>query len=344
MQTAGWNQFVAASPQGDVMQCLEWGAVKQPEWQPVPLAVEQDGQLRTVSLLLRRPLPRTGRCILYAPRGPIVDWDHPALLEEWHRQVRATARREKAILVKVDPAVPAGHPHAVQELMRLGFCSSPDASTSFGGTQPRCVMKLDLSGTLEKVQQRFHPKWRYNIRLAERKGVRVVQSTSACDLAIFHRLYAITGERNRFRGRPLSYFQKLWKQLVEPGLAALFLTYHDDQPLSGALCFLLPPQCWYVYGASSNQQRNLMPNHLMQWTMIQWAHQQGCRVYDFRGVHDPQRQVGGEDGLVRFKAGFGAEMVEYIGEWDLPLSRGWYVAWTVLRPKIMAAVGRLRRG
>ena len=349
---ATWRNFVAASPSGDILQCLEWGAIKKPQWQPVPVALRESGHIDGAALALRRALPRTGRSILYVPRGPIVDWSKPAELEALVKSLRESARQQRAILLKIDPAVPDGTPGVVENLRRLGFVPSPDAVGGFGGTQPRCVMKLSLEGSQDDVMGRFHQKWRYNIRLAERKGIKVTGDCKREDLAIFHELYRVTAERDGFTGRPLAYFQKMWDALVEPGLARLFITSFEGQPLSAAICFILPPQCWYVYGASSNEHRNLMPNHAMQWEMIRWAKERGCNVYDFRGVHNvapseagsaPVPLIESPDGLVRFKAGFGAELIEYVGEWDLPLHKNWYWLWTTGRPKLVGALKRLKR-
>jgi lipid II:glycine glycyltransferase (peptidoglycan interpeptide bridge formation enzyme) len=207
----------------------------------------------------------------------------------------------------------------------MGFVDSPDARNAFGGTQPRFNMKLDISGTDEEVQARFHQKWRYNTRLAARKGVSVRALESRDEIDVFHELYRVTAERDGFTGRPLKYFQGLWDALVPAGLAQFFLTEHENKALSGAICFVLGSQCWYVYGASSNEGRNLMPNHAMQWAMMQWARSRGCTLYDFRGVHDipglaekgedfnvsdlsMEEMMASSDGLVRFKAGFGATL------------------------------------
>ncbi len=352
-----WAAFVAASPFGDVLQCLEWGEVKKPLWQPIPVAIRgSDGSLKATALVLKRKLGRANRSIFYVPRGPIVDWNDTAAARAILGKVQEQAGQHRAILIKIDPCVPRlGGEAALKVLREMGFVPSPDAGNAFGGTQPRFNMKLDISGSEEEVQARFHTKWRYNTRLAARKGIAVREISSRQDIAIFHELYRITAERDGFTGRPLKYFQGLWDALVVPGLARFFLAENQGRALSGAICFALGAQCWYVYGASSNEDRKLMPNHAMQWSMMQWARARGCTLYDFRGVHDiPNRDQQGaqpdvstltteqlmesSDGLVRFKAGFGAALSEYIGEFDLPLSRLGYWAWTSARPRVVAAL------
>ena len=357
IDAAIWNRHVAASPHGDVLQCLEWGELKKPDWQPFPVAIPSanSDQFDATCLVLRRAIPRTGRSIFYAPRGPILDWSRSDLLEAMMKQLREAARREKAILIKIDPAVPLGTAGVVESLQGLGFVPSPDAANSFGGTQPRFNMKLDIAGSEAQVQARFHSKWRYNIRLAERKGVRVRQSTSRDDIKIFHDIYRVTAQRDGFVGRPLKYFEKLWDTLVVGGKAQFFVASLEEQALSAAICFVLGRQCWYVYGASSNEHRNTMPNYAMQWAMIQWARERGCELYDFRGVHELPPHDGevaaismeelmkSPDGLVRFKAGFGTTLTEYVGEWDLPLDKNWYWAWTSARPRLIAALKKSKQ-
>jgi lipid II:glycine glycyltransferase (peptidoglycan interpeptide bridge formation enzyme) len=83
----------------------------------------------------------------------------------------------------------------------------------------------------------------------------------------------------------------------------------------------------------------------MQWTMMQWAKDRGCNLYDFRGVPDPEHGdiPAHEEGLVKFKSGFGAQMVRYVGEYDLPLSKAGYWMWTSARPKLVAALKKIKK-
>jgi len=190
-------------------------------------------------------------------------------------------------------------------------------------------MQLDLTGKSQQdLLAEFKPQTRRNIKLAtDKHGVRAVKNVTREHLADFDRLMQVTGERDGFRPRPLSYFQTVWDHLVPAGMAKLFLTIHEGDILSGALCFKINDKAWYVYGASSNDKRNVMPNYAMQWEMIAWAQEEGCSWYDFRGV-SPRRRQEGEDvadlekndhlqGLNRFKEGFSPRYVEYLGEFDL---------------------------
>jgi lipid II:glycine glycyltransferase (peptidoglycan interpeptide bridge formation enzyme) len=203
-------------------------------------------------------------------------------------------------------------------------------------------MRLNLTPSIDDLLAGCKPKWRYNIRLAEKKGVIVRTGHKPGDLKTFYELLQETAKRDRFLVRGYSYYEHMWDTLVDPGYTELFLTEYEGETIAGALSFVFGDKCWYTYGASSNSHRNVMPNHLMQWRMIEWAKESGCAWYDFRGVSQ-QKESDSSDhlsGLNRFKEGFGAQFEEYIGEFDLPLSAAWYWAWTVGKPKMASFLRR----
>jgi len=335
--------MVAACAHGDVLQCWEWGELKsRTGWTPLPVGVERDGRLVAGCLLLKRPLPG-GLSLLYAPRGPVVDYSDEALWGTLAGEVRRLARHHRAIAVKVDPAVRADDAVAAEALQREGFFPAHSAE-AVGGVQPRQVMKLDITRSPEALLESFAPKWRYNIRLAERKGVVVDDECHREDVPVFYDLLQVTARRDGFTVRALSYFYDLWDLIIARGLGRMFLARVGDEVIAGAIAFCLPPQCWYVYGASANEHRNLMPNHALQWAMIRWAQAQGCRVYDFRGVAPEVEGVpqGPLAGLNRFKRGFGAQYVEYLGDYDLVLNRPAYWVFQTLLP-VVRSRGRRQR-
>lgn len=340
-----WNKFVADFPTGDLLQSFEWGELKRRSggWEPIRLAVEEGGEIHAAISILKRKLPRLNKCIFYAPRGPVCDFSNYEAVSTLIQAVKARALKENAILLKIDPPATVGDAQTLESLGKLGFKAIPDPN-GFGGVQPKCVMQLDISSSLDDILAGFKPKWRYNIRLAEKKGVQVRSDCTRDDLRTFYELLKETAVRDRFLVRAYSYYEDMWDTLVEPGYAKLFLTEYEGEAISGALSFIFGNRCWYTYGASSNRHRNVMPNHIMQWRMIEWAKEADCVVYDFRGV-SPNQSGDQNDhlyGLNRFKEGFGAEFVEYIGEFDLPFSGSWYWAWTVGKPRVSSMLKSIR--
>ena len=214
-------------------------------------------------------------------------------------------------------------------------------------------MVLDIGELpMDDLLMACKPQCRRNIRICQKKGVEIFDETKREDLPVFYDLLRTTALRDGFRVRGLSYYETLWDELVPNGLGKLFLTKYEGQYLSGAFCFVLGDKCVYVYGASSNENRNVMPNYGMQWAMIGWAKGRGCTLYDFRGVSPKKKseadgdEEGKDDhlsGLNRFKEGFGARYVEYMGEFDLVYNKPAYWLWTKAKPKAKALLKKFRK-
>ncbi|HET6453056.1 MAG TPA: peptidoglycan bridge formation glycyltransferase FemA/FemB family protein [Armatimonadota bacterium] len=327
-----WDGFVAGHLTGDLLQSFEWGELKRRSggWKPIRLAVMEDGRILGAISLLKRKIPKVNKSIIYAPRGPVSDLSDQSVFPTLISGAKERAAREGGILLKIDP--PIEDKTIISRLVKSGFVGISDPG-GFGGIQPRCVMKLELTPSIDELLENCKPKWRYNIRLAEKKGVQIRFDCTKADLKTFHDLLTETAQRDRFRIRGFDYYEHMWDTLVERGYAKLFLAEFEGEAIAGALSFIFGDKCWYTYGASSNRHRNVMPNHLMQWRMIEWAKKAGCVVYDFRGVSPIKDGQGDEHltGLNRFKEGFGAKYVEYIGEFDLPISKPWYWAWSVYK-------------
>ena len=327
-----FDEFIARFETGDLLQSFEWGELKSRSgWRPVRVFAEDGGEIVAAASLLKRAIPKIGRCIMYAPRGPVLDTRDEGLVREFCGHLRQTAVKHRAILLKIDPPVPIEDTVSEANLHAAGFRRV--VTDGFGGTQPKCVMQLDLDKSLDELMASFKPKWRYNIRLAEKKGVTVRLDCDRSDLRAFYDLLRETAERDGFLVRGFRYFEDMWDCLAPPGYMRLALTYYQGRVIAGALAYLFGDKAWYTYGASSNEHRNVMPNHLMQWRLIQWAKEQGCRWYDFRGV-SPRRDGELDDhlrGLNRFKEGFSPRFVEYIGEYDMVLSPTLYWLWTIAR-------------
>jgi peptidoglycan pentaglycine glycine transferase (the first glycine) len=330
---AVFNQFIASHPTGDLLQSYEWGDLKAKSgWIPLRVIGEENGIPVCAVSLLKRKLP-LGFSILYASRGPVMDTANKELVRAFTEGIRPIARQHRAILIKIDPPVPVEDAVSKRNIEECGW--KLVSAGGFGGTQPRCVMQLDLDKPEEDLMKSFKEKWRYNIRLAERKGVVITEECSREELPEFYKLLQETCERDGFLVRSQRYFEDMWDLLVPAGYMNLAIARYEGKPLSAVLIYTFGDRTWYTYGASSNENRNVMPNHLIQWAMIRRAIRNGSKWYDFRGV-SPKTGDGDAhlEGLNRFKEGFSPRFVEYIGEYDLVLSPSMYWAWNIARPKI----------
>lgn len=336
-----FDSFVAGHSKGHVLQTFAWGQVKSHTgWYPLRLVVEEDDRIVASISVLKRRIPFLGKSIFYAPRGPVADMRDRETLGFLFQEVRRLARLHNSILLKIDPDIPAGDRKVLKNLELNGF-RRVETGKNFEGVQPKYVFRLDITPDEEKLLASFHPKTRYNIRLAGRKGVRIINDCKKKDLAVFYKILLETARRDRFLVRSFDYFNVLWEDLVARGYAKLFLAKYQGKIIAGTLAFILGEKAWYIYGASSNYYRNVMPNYLLQWSMILWAKEKGCKIYDFRGVSGDLSKDNPLYGLYRFKKGFNGKFTEFIGEMDLPYSPLAYRLWTTARPVLSRSLKTL---
>ena len=131
----------------------------------------------------------------------------------------------------------------------------------------------------------------------------------------FTRIMKATGDRDGFITRPQSYFETMMDALGEN--ARLYMAFWEDQPIAGTLAIHYGNKVWYLYGASANEHRNVMPNYQLQWEMIRWALETKSDIYDFRGVSGDLSPDNPLYGLYLFKKGFGGDLVEFCGEFEM---------------------------
>ncbi len=338
-----FSAFVASARTPDFLQTWEWGQLKRETgWIPHRLLVsDPDGKPSGAASVLERQVPGLGP-LHYVPRGPIVDWHDGRAVDATLQAIADLGRSRRAVVCKVDPGIAKSDPACAAHLARHGWIARP-AGPNFEGVQPHFHMQLPLAGRdPEALLAQMHPKTRYNIRLAERRGVRV-RAGGAGDLPTFYALLLETARRDRFLVRGPAYFQDMWRHCLEPGLGWLLLAEADGECLAGAIVFRVGGMAWYLYGASTARRRDLMPAYAVQWDAILRSLREGCHVYDFRGVSgdpDPDNPL---HGLFRFKSGFGAQLVELTGEWDRPYRPAAYWAAERLLPLARRALARLRR-
>jgi lipid II:glycine glycyltransferase (peptidoglycan interpeptide bridge formation enzyme) len=156
-------------------------------------------------------------------------------------------------------------------------------------------------------------------------------------------MYVETGARDGFLVRPFTYYRAIWERLLAGGLAHLLLAELEGTPIAGLILFRFGPTAWYFYGASTSRDRELMPNHALQWAAMRWAKSLGCTRYDWWGAPDALDESDPMWGVYRFKQGFGGEIVPWIGAWDYPVSPLLYWLYTVAMPRIMERMRRRHR-
>lgn len=284
-------------------------------------------------LTVRRPLPG-GLSIVSVPQGPYVH-DAADIAPAVNALVVDIQERDpRCIALRIEPRVESGEVGVVSDAMvSLG-------AKRIAHVHPVVSRFLDLTEAEEIVLQQMHEKTRYNIRLAEKKGVVVADETNTNGIHVFLQLTHIMSERQRIRHHADEYYRTMVEVLSQDPKfnMKVFVARFQNQPLAAAIYAECDGVGIYLHGASSDEYRNLMAPHAVQWTMIRHAKNTGMRQYDFFGENPADQSHfayrASWEGITRFKAGFGGETVEYPGTFVLPLRPVLY--------KLYAAVKRLR--
>ncbi|MGB8646549.1 MAG: peptidoglycan bridge formation glycyltransferase FemA/FemB family protein [Anaerolineae bacterium] len=298
-----WDAFVAQE-QGHLLQTSTWGDLKSRfGWQAERWGRFQDGALVAgAQVLYRRLLP--GVELAYVPRGPV------AADADLMTELRTRVRRRGVFMVKIEPDWLCEDPRNVV-LAQAGW--RPSAET----IQPSATIRLDLTRDLDALLGAMKPKWRYNIRLADKKGV-LVREGAPADLPRFYELTRITAERDRFGIHGAEYYRCAFELLTSRDMVRLLVAEYEGQSLAMIFVTFAGHEAIYLYGASGNEHRNVMPNHALHWKAIQLAKARGCTQYDLWGV--PVNVGAGEEqlpgSLYQFKQGFGGAVVQYSGAFD----------------------------
>jgi len=331
-----------------------WGAFKAAAgWKPSHFRLEAEGLPGSTLLVLERRLA-PGFSFAYLPHGPSVDPGEErrgAFLAELARALKGFLRSDCAF-VRFDPPwelrepIPGGAEEksggegegtGTVRVAPIGVSRPPVGAPlrKAADVQPPDTVILRVDRTDEELLAGMKAKWRYNIRLAEKKGVTASrESVAAPDgtllpdaLDVFYDLYAATSERDRIGIHPKAYYERLFALALGRRAAGgpdaapdvgLWVARHEGEALAAIITVFRGKRGVYLFGASGDAKRNLMPAYALQWAAMRAAREAGCAEYDFYGIpptDDPSHPMAG---LYRIKTGFGGEIVRYPGCWDAP--------------------------
>ncbi len=306
---SAWERLVQGCPESGFMQSLAWAEVKRAQGLTVLHAgLFQDDVLIGGALCYTHPQPN-GATLLIAPEGPVLPWHAPdlvmaglqALIEFLEGQAPAVG----AIALRIEPRLAPPRPPVLR-----GFGRAPIDFV------PQLTLYRDVTGDDAALLAGMRPKGRYNIKVAARHGVQVVESTDPADARRLFDLVAQAGERDDFFVEPPSYFTQIGASLMPQGMARILFAEHEGETLGALLLITYGERATYLYGGISNEKRPLMAGYALQWAAMRRARELGCRVYDFFGYEpfgDPNHMYAG---FSRFKRQFGGDAVRFIGAQD----------------------------
>jgi lipid II:glycine glycyltransferase (peptidoglycan interpeptide bridge formation enzyme) len=324
-----WDGWLEGSPGGGhVLQSYEWGEFKRRQgWRPVRVVLERDGEAAGVGQFLAYNTAPVPGSLWYCTKGPWLPWEDEEAVRAFFEGVREVAGRLGAHTVKIEPEVPEQQEDVKALLARMGF------RRARYDLNQKTTLVVDLEPPEEDVLANMKGKTRYNVRLAAKKGIEVVEPDDF-DAAFdtFYEWLRSTSERKEgsFLRRPRGYLHGVMREMREAGQGRLFFAAHEGMPLAGMYVFTFGAKYWYIYGASGTEKRNLKPNYLLQWEVMRWAKRRGLTHYDMVGIPKPEDLHEGSSfwSVYKFKEGFGGEISDSIGCLDLPVkplrARAWY--------------------
>ena len=370
MESLVWNSLISTLPNPHFLQTYEWGQVKAKYgWQPIYLAWDKDGKMTeqkglssfvspasAAALILKRTISMGGMSarlsILYIPKGPLLDWANEPLRKRVLSDLQSFAKRQGGIFLKMDPDVVLG----------IGVPSSPGDVIDGRGQAVMAELKhrgwkyaldqiqfkntilIDLLPSEDELLAQMKQKTRYNIRLAEKKGV-TLRIGNTNDLDMLYKMYAETSVRDGFVIRNEEYYKTVWqmfmpktqslitnKQLpfTEPLIAEV-----GNEPVAAIFVFYFASRAYYVYGMSRDVHREKMATYLLQWGAMKRAKANGCTVYDLWGAPDVFEESDSMWGVYRFKEGLGGSVVRTLGAWDFAPNPLWYKLYSEIIPRVL---------
>ena len=310
------------------LQSSMWGEFKSRfGWKPNAFLIKWEGGEEKPLLAISRKIA-PGFSFVYVPWGPELPNDFPS--DKKHFALCELAVKLKKYLLKKTVFIRFDPPWYDEN---SAMFSGDEAQTFlFTGLkrpaadiQPPDTVLVDISLPAEKILENMKPKWRYNISLAEKKGV-IVKACGAEDLETFYSLLKETSKRDGILIHGIDYYKTLFElcETEKDEKLNLYIASHEEQAIA-AIAVLFRKDCaTYLYGASSDKKRNLMPSYALQWKAMQDAKEAGCKIYDLFGIPPDDNPNHPMAGLYRFKTGFGGQVVHRPGSWDYPYKTFFY--------------------
>lgn len=315
------------------LQSWEWGEFREKTGiKVVRLGLLDGKKIKAGYQMTVHLLPKIPYSIIYFPKGPMPD---KTIIDALVK----LGREEKAILVKLEPNVVANEKTSKLEVWKnLGLQPGQPLFTKH-------TFHIDLTKSDDELMSAMKSKTRYNLRLSQRHGVKVVEDNSQEAFETYLKLMIETTKRQSFYAHTPDYHRKMWQILQPAGIAHLLVAKYKNQPLVTWVLFAFNKVLYYPYGASTREYQNVMASYAMMWEAIQFGKKQGCQLFDLWGTPGPSPSP--KDpwyGFHRFKVGFGAQLVEFVGTYDLVIDHRLYPLYNLansLRWKFLRLKSRL---
>lgn len=309
---AAWDAFVQGFYSYSVTHSFAWGKLKHSfGWRVRRFWLEEGNVPFAGGQILIRKAPLLGFALAYAPRGLLVSYNDPHAVKAVSDTAREVCREENAVILKTEPMVSAESD--ISAYLKAGH------SPTDKGVQPKQTLVLNLTESEDDLLAGMKGRTRYNARLAEKKGVRIVNGNGDEELDRFYGLLESTSKRKHFLVHNRAYYDRMLE--LFRGNIRIFLAEYDGITLSGVFLLTFGKYAYYSYGASRREHSNTKSTQGLQWAAIRWAKENGFEVYDFWGIPDNPDKDHPLYGVYKFKEGFGGKIERYAGAYDMDIER-----------------------
>jgi len=293
------------------LQSWAWGEFRRRMGlDTVRIARTEGGRFRDGWQLTFHRVPGTPFTIGYFPRGPLPN---KTMIDE----LTALGRQKHTIFIQLEPNVPANNGTMEQWNNSL----TPSHHPLF----PKYTFILDLSKSEDQLLAAMHPKTRYNIRVAQKRGVKITEDNSDRAFASYIALMQQTTKRQRYYAHDDTYHRRMWDVMSKSGIARIFHASYEGEVLAAWIVFVWKDTVYYPYGASSRMKRDVMAPNLLLWEIALWAKRRGIRSFDLWGALGPDPDVNDPwYGFHRFKEGYAPIRTELVGSYDLVINKTAY--------------------
>lgn len=321
---------------GHPIQTWEWGEFRRQTNKKLErIGFFQDGKIKQALQVTFHPIPKFNQYTIgYCPRAFEPNDEQLSVLKE-------LGQKHNAIFIKLEPnvALPIEQRSNLKPLIEFLLNNDCEAGKPFFAEN---TFQVDLTQPEEKLLENLKSKTRYNVNIAQKKGVKIVEDNSRQGLEIYLEILRETLKRQNFYLHTPEYFIKMWELFHDTDIIHIFHAYYKDTPLVSWIIFKWGDTVYYPYGASRDLHREVMASNLMMWEMIMWAKKQGAKIFDMWGSLglDPDKSNDWY-GFHRFKSGYGGELMQFVGAFDLVLQPKQYklvrladdIRWKLLRLK-----------
>ncbi len=300
------------------LQSWEWGEFKKANGQKVERIGFFDGNKLTNAIQVTFHRIPGGKSVGYLPKGPMPD-------EEQILALKQLAVKHQAIFIKIEPNI-----MIKADSKNSGFESISDFITQRGGRKGKTVFTphtflLNLQASEEDLFAKLHSKTRYNIRLALKKGVKIIDDTSDEGLETFIKLLNETTIRQNFYAHDSQYYRQLWATMKPSGMVKIFHAVYEETVLVSWIVFNFNGKLYYPYGASSSLHREVMASNLMMWEVIKYGREKQLQAFDMWGALGPDaKSTNSWYGFHRFKEGYGGDLMKNFPTYDFVYKQSSY--------------------